>query len=260
MPIFPSVRPRDYWFNLSVANDPSPERGTFKDAVERGSFISALLLSYLLRYPFTPLVVLHILLPWLTVAMVAAFPDDFTLALPKKNAYRKCLSLGWVFLAFCSLAVYDTAQLVNWRRAVSLACLPALAFFAVPILVHTRRGAKPCFTPAGLVALGLFSALYGYGVVRELNVLLDDSPAKVTPAAVLTKFHIRGSYGLSYAPWNSGDQRQSIWVTRSLYRSVQPRERVCMVTKEGGLGMPWYSAQACPWNGKIEFPSLPFLE
>ena len=134
------------------------------------------------------------------------------------------------------MAVYDTAQLVV-------------------ILVHTRCGAKPDCTPAGLVALGLFSALYGYGLVRELNVQLDDSPAKVTPAVVLTKFYVRGSYGLSYAQWDSGDQRKSIWVTRSLYRSVQPRERVCMVMKEGGLGMPWYSAQPCPWDGKIEFPS-----
>jgi hypothetical protein len=30
--------------------------------------------------------------------------------------------------------------------------------------------------------------------------------------------------------------------------------RVCMVVKRGGLGMSWYTAQECPWNGKIEFP------
>ena len=91
----PSVKPPNYWFNLSVANDPSPERGTFKDAVERGLCILALLLVYLLRYPYTPLVVLHILLPWMSVVMVTAFPGDFTLSMPNKKAqktYRKCRS------------------------------------------------------------------------------------------------------------------------------------------------------------------------
>ena len=34
-----------------------------------------------------------------------------------------------------------------------------------------------------------------------------------------------------------------------VYRSVQPGDAVCLVLRERALGIPWYTAQICPWDG-----------
>jgi len=83
---------------------------------------------------------------------------------------------------------------------------------------------------------------------------LDRSPASVYPIVVLKKSYGRGGGVLRFAPWDLAGGADSIEVTDSLYDSIHARERICMVVKQGALGMQWYSAQACPWNGKIEFP------
>jgi hypothetical protein len=55
------------------------------------------------------------------------------------------------------------------------------------------------------------------------------------------------------APWGAAQEAESVRLPRSLYHSIKERERVCMVVKQGALGINWYSAQACPWNGRIDF-------
>jgi hypothetical protein len=86
------------------------------------------------------------------------------------------------------------------------------------IIVNGRCRVSPSVT--GLIALALFAAVYGYGVVRELNIELDRSPAMVYETTVLKKKYLRSAYGLHYAAWGLGNREGSIHVTRSLAHSV----------------------------------------
>jgi hypothetical protein len=70
----------------------------------------------------------------------------------------------------------------------------------------------------------------------------------------LHKSYFKGTYGLRFVPVEAAGGAAGMPVTSSLYHSVHERDRICVVVKGGALGMNWYSAQACPWNGKIEFP------
>ncbi len=105
-----------------------------------------------------------------------------------------------------------------------------------------------------VIVMLAFSALYGYGLVREINIELDSSTGTVYPAVVLRKSSFKGGFSLRLAPWGFPNGAETIHVPYTLYRSIQVRDRVCMVVKQGSLEMNWYSAQPCPWNGKIEFP------
>jgi hypothetical protein len=120
------------------------------------------------------------------------------------------------------------------------------------MLVNWRCRVSP--SVKGLIALALFAVVYGYGLVRELNIELDRSQATVYETTVLSKTRMRTTYGLHYAAWGPGSEESSIAVTRALAHSVHQGDRICIVVKQGALGMGWYTAQACPWNGKIEFP------
>jgi hypothetical protein len=191
-------------------------------------------------------------LPWIAVALAALFPRDFTLSMTKKDAPRSGFALAWVFTPLTYLAVFDTTKLFDYERAVYLGCCAGAVFFLAVILVNGRCRVSP--SAKGLIALALFALVYGYGLVRELNIELDRSPGTAYEAMVLTKTRMRTTYGLHYAAWGPNNREGSIAVTRSLARSVHPGDRVCIVMKQGALGMSWYTAQACPWNGKIEFP------
>jgi hypothetical protein len=223
-----------------------------RTAIFNTLFFTAIALVYLLRRPFLPLVLLHIALPWITVALAVRFPESFTLSIPKKNLPRSGFALVWPYVAFCSLAVFDTTRVVSLRQAVYLGCIPGAVFSVTVILVQRRCRAG--INVPGFIALALFSAVYGYGSVRELNIVLDRSPGIAHPAIVLARSYARGGYALRLAPWELADSSDTIHVPVSLYRSIHMRDRVCMVLKQGALGMSWYSAQACPWDGKIEFP------
>lgn len=218
--------------------------------------LAAIALVLFLRYPYPPLVVLHLVLPWISLALVGLYPALFTLSWVKKGSYRKGLTIGWMWLGVCSLLVYDTTKLVVWQRSLTLGCLAGAAFLLISLMVHQRCGDR--FTAVGVIFLALFSAAYGYGAVREVNILLDRSPGTVHESVVLQKHYSSGrggsSYYLAFVPWTSTGDSETINVTSALYHSIKVRERICIVSKNGALGMAWYTAQACPWNGKIEFP------
>jgi hypothetical protein len=231
---------------------PAPQLGEWRKKLFGTLFFVSIGFNYLLQRPFLMLVALHMALPWIAVALAALFPGDFTLSMTKKGAQRSGLALTWVFTPLSYLAVFNTTRLFSFERAVYLGCLAGAVFFLAVILVNARCRVSP--SVKGLIALALFAAVYGYGLVRELNIELDRSQGAAYETTVLTKTHMRTNYGLHYAAWGPGNGEGSMAVARSLAHSVHEGDRVCMVVKQGALGMSWYTAQACPWNGKIEFP------
>ena len=212
----------------------------------------SMVLGIFVQQPFLFLVILHLALPWLPVGLAACFPGDFTLTLRFKGATREGLAFGWFVIALYSMAAFEAIKLLNWHDSALLGCLPGAIFLAAVIRVNRRCAVRA--TLPGLVALTIFSGVYGYSFARELNFVLDHSPAAVHPAIVMKKRFGRSSYLLEIAQWAPQVHAERIRVTRSMFDAVTERDRVCIVVKKGALGMPWYTAQPCPWNGKIEFP------
>jgi hypothetical protein len=251
----PSVRNILDGIEPESAEYPKPKLPELRKTISRGLFISscALYFSWLsLHQTFVSLVVLSIVLPWISIALAARFPGDFTLSMIEKGSRREGLGLGWVLLAGYVLSAFGGVEVVGLKHALFLGCLPGALFFGVVVMVQKR--CRVGLSLAGLTVVVLLSAIYGYGLVRELNIVVDRSPATVYPTVVVNKRYTRGGYKLVVGPWGSAREADSMYVAPSLYDSIKVGERVCIVVKEGALGMSWYSAQACPWNGKLEFP------
>jgi hypothetical protein len=230
---------------------PKAKLGEWRDRLFGVLFIVSLALNWVMRWPYLPFVIFHMVLPWISIALAACFPGDFILSITKNAEPRRGLVTPWIFLPITYLAVFDTTRLAHAEQAVYLGCAVGAVFFVAIILVNLR--CRIAQAASGLVVLALFSGVYGYGLVRELNIELDRSPGAVQQTVVLSKWSISTQHHVSYRPWGSSHPT-GIFVTRSLYGSVQPGAQICMVVNEGALGMTWYTAQACPWNGKIEFP------
>jgi hypothetical protein len=239
--------------NLPVGSAayPRPQLGEWRGKLFTALLIVSFAFNFLVQRPFLILVAIHMVLPWISAALAVLFPGDFTLSMTKKDAPRRGLATAWIFLWFSYLSVFGTVAVVSPERAVWLGCLAGAVFFLAAILVNGRCRVNN--TAPGLIALALFSAIYGYGLVRELNIVLDRSPAAVYQTTVLKKSLFKSTYRLQYGEWGANGP-DSIRVTTSLAHSVHEGDRICMVLKQGALGMSWYTAQACPWNGKIEFP------
>ena len=91
---------------------------------------------------------------------------------------------------------------------------------------------------------------YGYATILQVNCVLDRSPAAVYLAAISAKSHPkRGTWRLHIEPWGPEHQARDVTVPAKLFDRIQPGDSACMVLRKGALGIPWYSAQTCPWNG-----------
>jgi len=102
---------------------------------------------------------------------------------------------------------------------------------------------------SGLVLLFMLSFGYGYGVVCELDTLLDRSPDDGVQTTVLRKTKYRRVAGLDVAPWDAVRGIQHAAVPNSVFNAVELGGPVCIAQRAGALGVAWYTAQACPWRG-----------
>jgi hypothetical protein len=139
--------------------------------------VGSFALGPLLLRPFPVLVGLHIALPWLVMVLAAVCPGDFTLSLERKNSPRMGLSLCWPVLAFASMFVFNTTKLIRFQQVLNLGVLPAALFFAAAIFVQRR--CRVAMGVPGVVALLLFSVIFGCATVHELDILLDHSDGAV---------------------------------------------------------------------------------
>jgi hypothetical protein len=102
----------------------------------------------------------------------------------------------------------------------------------------------------------VFIVVYSYASTFEVNCLLDRSAITVHRTVVLDKLYgLRASLGLLVNSWTS-DQRLSpasllirrgasvVPPSRELFASVRKGDTICVVQREGRLGMSWYIAQA----------------
>lgn len=154
------------------------------------------------------------------------------------------------FVDFLLLYWFIYVEQVDWTRIVRPMCVLSIALFLVSITAdRTMRRQR---NGLGIAALFLLTMFHSYVTVRVLNILLDRSQAVVQTSSLITKSNPNArifDLNLAIKPWGPISDIKRASVPLRVFRSIQPGGAVCLVLREGGLGIPWYTAQTCPWNG-----------
>jgi hypothetical protein len=205
---------------------------------------------------------------WIGVAMVWCFPGCYSIfhglggrgveAQYRAGERRICL-FGFYFpTAFTFLLYYPYVWLLQRTPAILLACVVGALLLVAggfPDSDLWNKGAER------VVMAILISLAYGYATVLQLNCVLDRSSPTVYRSVVSSKHYFkkgedflkRGSY-LGIGPWGPELEGRSMKVPSEVFKTVQPGDAVCVVLKNGALGVRWYTIQSCPWNGGPIYP------
>jgi hypothetical protein len=133
---------------------------------------------------------------------------------------------------------------------LELACVVGAVLFAALLVSEVRAKGNPFLS----IIVFFPSFGYAYSAVVQLNCVLDRSPATVYETLVSDKSP-RGP-SLYMQPWGPAPEPKSIMtpyhalVPRQIFDAVQEGGPICVVQREGALGIAWYTAQVCPWNGE----------
>jgi hypothetical protein len=191
---------------------------------------------------------LQVSLPWIMVGIVACCPELFSFEGVVPAASSPYIAYFAYTLLVGSTRGFRFLKLVGGARPVWLIAAVAAALFLAACLADISMQRRLSWPGTGLLLI--MSVPYGYATVLQLNVFLDRSPASIE-RAVLAGKHYGGAEWkqLRLQPWGAITEVSSVTVPTSLYKAVQPGDVVCMVLRKGGLGIPWYTAQSCPWQG-----------
>jgi hypothetical protein len=238
--------------------DENHDHGTVRKAtsVEKRIFLISMIPSVLIVLGYRlhgATVALQLVLPWILAGIVARWPHLFSLQIinlkgfPQDGPYF----VGFTYLIdFLLLYWFIYAEQVDWTRMVRPTCVVGIALFLVSVTADTTM--RRPRNGLGMTALFLLAMFHGYVTVRVLNILLDRSPAVVQTSSLLTKSNPNArifDLTLAVGPWGPISNIRKVSVPRRVFRSIQPRGAVCLVLRRGALEIPWYTAQACPWNG-----------
>lgn len=196
---------------------------------------------------------LQVIVPLAMVAIVARRPDLFSFAMINRGGASgpPCwLGCTYITNAFVLYAWFHCVQKIGWARLIELPVAAGLVLFSASIFADVSMRRRRNW--AGMVVLFLFNAFYGYIAIFELNILLDHSPDFTEQSVIADKRYIYGKGGgfeLDIRPWGPIKRVSRVWVSAPVYASVQTGGPACMVLRQGALGVPWYTAQGCPWNG-----------
>jgi hypothetical protein len=220
---------------------------------------------YFCAWIFTPLIAIfqgnygmaiHLVLPWIALTIMLRYPRDFTLFVSSspragRETYVPSITFLWVFsVEYLGFSPYFGAFVGPWIEFLRPALYIGAVLFSVAVALElsAARGWQHGFL-LRFVALLLASVLYGYVAARELDVMLDRSPDVVTRAAFSHKNSAGGSQGLTIEPWGPVTARRNVSVPSHVWLTVRVGDQVCMVSRQGALGVPWYTVQLCPWAG-----------
>lgn len=186
-------------------------------------------------------------MPWIAVAAALCFPKRCVIFADKGGA-RIPLFGVWFFSVLALMGGFDYASLVRKLPALELGLVTGSVLFAGAVAAHVRaRGSL-----VNLVVVLPLSLGCGYGTASQANYVLDRSPATAYKTVVSEKYagH-HGSQFLYLDPWGANPAPKSVTapykvsVPRETYDLVHEGGPVCVNQKEGGLGMAWFTAQAC---------------
>jgi hypothetical protein len=214
--------------------------------ISEGLLIAGIRLS---PEPYRWIVVAQIAAPWLAFALASPLLKAIKFRYAWENKYVAWMGCAFVIAAPAKLA-YIYVGLVNSRPLVLIACSVGLIFCAVGVFLD-RQLRKD------LVAIVLWAAaliLYSYVAIFQLNCVLDKSAATIRQPSVIKKslafgYLYHSHYELLLQPWGSDHHIANAAVPRRLYVGANPGDTVCVVEREGWLGMRWYTVQPRSWNG-----------
>jgi hypothetical protein len=192
-------------------------------------------------------VAVYVLLPWVMVALVLAFPEDTTMSMDRR-AGETAISVPfcWLMNIVMYVGPFLGSECVLNPAGLWFGVFPSAALFIASARVEKdwRR------TRSKLLALALllfFTLPYGYVAVRGLNTALDTSIPILYRSRVSGKrFGYRGGPRVTVEPWGPVKKTQDVLVTEDVYRGLQIGGPVCMALRQGALKVAWYGAEVCP--------------
>ena len=216
------------------------------------SFIFLMTRAFGYPRPSVGMMIFDVSLPWLAVGAVLMFPQWF-LIFPALDERRICLFGLLFWSALTPIADYYYAPLIHRLPALELGAAEG-AFLLLAIYIAERRA-------NGFPALWVIAAMpcfaYGVATVEQMNCLLDHSPPVVYRTTISSKFGLRYRSGpkIYLKPWGPHPEPRTIFtsystpVSRDFFDRVESGGEVCIVEREGALGLAWYTVHTCPWDG-----------
>jgi hypothetical protein len=186
-------------------------------------------------------------LPWLAVFILARSEGLFRI-LPANNDVHQDMTAPVMAPGFVLMLRSFDLHLLQWEPLLMFSAGIGMALWIAALVVDSSLRKKR----SSLIFMLLFAAVYGYGVSREANALLDRSPGTIYPAVVLGKHTASGrhtSYYLDLGAWGPEMRMGEESVQSPFYQSVITGDRVCVFVREGALLAPWYVVKRCDQVG-----------
>ncbi|WP_019594827.1 hypothetical protein [Thioalkalivibrio sp. ALM2T] len=136
---------------------------------------------------------------------------------------------------------------IRASEMVSLSIITGVIVFALLAtltIVWLGRTSRTHLVLTELALAGLIgAAMASYGLLRDINMSFDRSPALEHPVEVRDKTAERGrGYTLHYlqlSGWDGPQEKRGIRVDRWLYHSVRAGDQLLLEEYPGRLGVPW---------------------
>jgi hypothetical protein len=194
---------------------------------------------------------LQLVLPWVLVAYVGFLPNRYTFSAARAVTAVAVPPKSILILVLCNAAfsmavgvAFTYVEVISEGRLLRLASALALPLLGAMLLVDSRGERSWNWLPILLLTVSSF--FYGYWALRWINIVFDRSPQTVACSVVDRKF--KGVW-VRVQPWGPVKEVKAVQVPHIIYRALEPKDQVCLVTRSGALAIPWYTAQSCPWAG-----------
>jgi hypothetical protein len=93
---------------------------------------------------------------------------------------------------------------------------------------------------SALLLPALLSCIYGYGVVLQLNVMLDRSPATTVQSKVVDMIYgAKSGHIVLIEHWGR------VRIDQAEFWKLQRGGPVCLTLHDGAFGLSWYAAHVC---------------
>lgn len=185
----------------------------------------------------SPGMAFYIALPWIAIAIVARFPGDFILFRDGTLDSRLPLLLCWFFSLWNLGGPPDVKFVGDWTSPIWMACIPATLLFLSLIAADRLLSGR---AESALLLPALLSCIYGYGVVLQLNVMLDRSPATTVQSKVVDMIYgAKSGHIVLIEHWGR------VRIDQAEFWKLQRGGPVCLTLHDGAFGLSWYAAHVC---------------
>jgi hypothetical protein len=201
--------------------------------------------------PYFWLIPAQILVPWIAFGLVWYFPGVISFDGGWDDKYVAWSAVVLLITLPARIAYYYVALLNETSALLAAFIVSAILCLAAALIESDRLARRDRFV---MIFWLLPAMLYSHAAAIQLNCVLDNSPATVYRSVVIKKPLEYGTmyhphYWLRVEPWGAEHGAKDAGVSSRTYHSVHVGETVCVVQREGWLGLRWFTVQTCPWRG-----------